>query len=218
MIAPGPPKTATKRATRTSAAGTVHVRVRAMSDSDFDLVLGVLGGLFGLWRLRNEQEILRDREAEERFERERRGRAQKRPRLFDVVVIVLVASAALAAQEHRTDALDEFAREPPAAEPSGYIVAVPTLGGVHVSSRFASRSSTRSDDSSTGWLSSARRTQRRLASGARLAADNGRPARALLAALAPLRQPSRRHAPRSRAPAGPLLGNLGLSPCVFMKA
>ena len=108
-----------------------------MSDSDFDLVLWVLGGLFALWRLRSEQEIPRDREAEKRFERERRLRARTRPRLFDVVAIMLVASVALAAQEHRIDALDEFAREPPAAERSGYIVAVPTLGGAHVSPRFA---------------------------------------------------------------------------------
>ena len=109
-----------------------------MSDSDLDLVLWVLGGLFGLWQLRSEpEETPRDREAEERFERERRVRARKRPRLFDVVAIVFVASAALAAQEHRTDALDEFAREPPAAERSSYIVAVPTLGGAHVSPRFA---------------------------------------------------------------------------------
>ena len=100
-------------------------------------MLLVLAGLFGLWRLRSEQEIPRDREAEERFERERRVRARKRPRLFDVVVIVLVASATLAAQEHRTDALDESAPEPPAAERSGYLVAAPTPGGAHVSPRFA---------------------------------------------------------------------------------
>ena len=98
----------------------------------------------------------RDREAEERFERERRVRARQRPRLFDIVAMVLMASAALVAQEHRTDALDEVARDPPADERSGYIVAVPalggappadersgyivavpTLGGAHVSPRFA---------------------------------------------------------------------------------
>ena len=86
---------------------------------------------------RRASRIPRDREAEERFERERRVRARQRPRLFDVVAMVLMASAALAAQEHRTDPLDEFAPEPPTDERSGYIVPVPTLGGAHVSPRFA---------------------------------------------------------------------------------
>ena len=71
------------------------------------------------------------------IERERRVRERKTLRLFDVVAIVLVASAALTAQEHRTDALDEFARDLPVAERPGYVVAVPTLGGAHVSPRFA---------------------------------------------------------------------------------
>ena len=61
------------------------------------------------------------------------------------------------------DALDEFAREPPVAERSGYVVAVPTLGGAHVSPRFA-RSVINADRRLVDRMVAEDRTQRRLAS------------------------------------------------------